>query len=361
MTDKIRICIFGAGSIGCYVGGRLAATDAAEVSFIARERIATELRAHGLHLSDLHGTRVDVPPERFDVDTAPTAAATADFVFVTVKSAATEAAGKTLAELVQPGTVVISLQNGIGNADVLRTHLPTATVLAGMVMYNVVHHGDGRFHQGSDGDIEISDHPRLDALAPVFDAAGLQLVRQTELLPVQWAKLILNLNNAVNALSGLPLREELSQRDYRCCVSLAQREAFAVLDRAGIQPARLTPVPPALMPRLLTVPDFVFTRVFGQVIAIDPLARSSMADDLDAGRRTEIDWLSGEIVRLGERVGVPTPVNARLIELIRQAESGERRTWTGRELLAELRSEPRSPIRSVASNVSRFGRKLWAR
>jgi 2-dehydropantoate 2-reductase len=73
------------------------------------------------------------------------------------------------------------------------------------------------------------------------------------------------------------------------------------------------------------------------VLAIDPVARSSMWEDLEAGRATEIDWINGEVVRLGREHGVPTPVNSTLVELIRQAEDGGRRDWSGRELLSVLR------------------------
>jgi 2-dehydropantoate 2-reductase len=85
------------------------------------------------------------------------------------------------------------------------------------------------------------------------------------------------------------------------------------------------------------LPDGVFRLLAQSVLAIDPVARSSMWEDLEAGRTTEIDWINGEVVRLGAEHGVPTPVNARLVELIRLAETGGRRSWSGRELLSELR------------------------
>jgi 2-dehydropantoate 2-reductase len=133
------------------------------------------------------------------------------------------------------------------------------------------------------------------------------------------------------------LREELADRNYRRCLALTQHEALAAMNRARIRPARLTPLPPGLMARLLTAPDGIFRRVADQMLAIDPVARSSMADDLALGRKTEISWLCGEIVSLGAMVGIPTPVNQRLIELIVAAEQGDRRTWTGPELLEQLR------------------------
>lgn len=334
----MKICVFGAGSIGCYVGGRLLA-GGADVSFVGRQRLADSVAASGLTITDKDGFEAHIDPGAVTFTTsAAVVAQHADVVLVTVKSAATPAAGAALAAVLRPGAIVVSLQNGIGNADVLREHLPAATVLAGMVMFNVVARGDGWFHQGSGGSLEVEDHPSLDELARAFDAATLPLLRRADIAPVQWAKLLLNLNNPINALSGLGLAAELGQRAFRRSFALAQQEALTVLAASGITPAKLTPLPPALLPRLLGVPDFVFVRVAKNIVDIDPLARSSMLDDLDAGRRTEIDWLSGEVVRRADRVGVPAPVNARLVEFVRAAENGGRRNWTGPDLLNALRS-----------------------
>ena len=334
MTD--RVCIFGAGSIGCYVGGRLAA-GGAPVTLIGRERILREIGEDGLHLTDWQGAALDVPPGTVRCASAPEAAADAALVLVTVKSADTDSAGQELTRVLGEGAVVVSFQNGLGNAERLKRLLTPRTVLAGMVPFNVVKRGQGRFHQGSEGALEVERHPALAVFESFFTAAGLPLVQHDDLRPVQWAKLLLNLNNSVNALSGLPLKEQLSQRDFRRCVSLAQLEALGLLEHAGIRPARLTPLPPAWIPRLLSLPDRLFARLASRMLAIDPLARSSMWEDLEAGRRTEVDWLNGEIVRLAETQVREAPVNARLLALVRAAERGGERHWQGGALLADLR------------------------
>lgn len=331
----MRICVYGAGSIGCYVGGRLAATGTA-VTFVGRDRLAREIRAHGLHLTDYEGAAFDVGPDTLRFETAPAAAADADLVLVTVKSAGTDEAGRELASVLRPDALVASFQNGLHNAAELRGRLPAHTVLTGMVQFNVINRGAGRFHHGSEGRLEIERHPRIEAFLPLFARAGLPLVVHDRMEPVQWAKLVLNLNNPVNALANLPLKEQLARRDYRRCTALAQAEALALLAVAGIAPARLTPLPPSWLPAVLRLPDFVFTRLAGRMLAIDPQARSSMWEDLEAGRTTEVDYLNGEIVRLAARLGRRAPVNARLVALVRDAEHGGRRAWPADVLLAEL-------------------------
>jgi len=109
-----------------------------------------------------------------------------------------------------------------------------------------------------------------------------------------------------------------------------------LLAAAGISVARLTPLPPTWIPSVLRLPDALFTRLAGRMLAIDPQARSSMWEDLEAGRATEVDYLNGEIVALATRLGRSAPVNARLVDLVHAAERGGQRTWRGTELLAEL-------------------------
>ena len=329
----MRICVYGAGAVGCYTGGRLAATGT-DVVFIGRERIASQVEGNGLTVTDWRGRQLRVERPRFE--TAPEAAAGADVVLVAVKSAATAAAGRALAPLLRPETVVVSLQNGLHNAEVLREHLPEATVLPGVVGFNVVGRGDGHFHCAVSGALEVQRHEALTALAPAFERAGLDLVLHADLTGVQASKLLLNLNNAINALSGRPLKDEIGQRAYRRCWALAQREALAVFAAAAIVPARILPLPPRWMPLLLNTPDAVFNRVAARMLAVDPLARTSMAEDLEAGRLTEVDYLNGEVVALAERHGSTAPVNARLVELVHEAERGGRRRWSGAQLRAEL-------------------------
>ncbi len=330
-----RIAVYGAGSIGCYVGGRLAATGCV-VTFVGRERLGAEIRRCGLALTDWQGAAFAVAPDAIHFATTPAAVADATLVLVTVKSAATDDAGRELAAVLPPSALVVSFQNGLQNASRLRAQLPRHTVLAGMVQFNVVNHGDGRFHHGSEGRLEVERHERLAPFLAAFEAAGLPLVLHDDMTPVQWAKLVLNLNNPINALSDLPLKMQLSDRDFRRCTAMAQREALGLLGAAGIAPARLTPLPPTWIPRVLGLPNAIFTRLAGRMLAIDPEARSSMWEDLQAGRTTEVDYLNGEIVRLAERSGRTAPVNARLVALVHEAERGPRHAWSGAALRAEL-------------------------
>ncbi len=328
-----RMAIHGAGLVGCYLGGRLHGH--AAVRLICRPYMITVLNEHGLGTSDFRGHQRHAAVDSLDLRTHASAAVDAELVLVTVKSAATAEVAEKLAGVLAPGAVVISFQNGLHNAQQLRAALPAHTVLAGMVPFNVVQTSPGVFHQASSGALMVEDSPALAPFMEAFASAGLPLQPRSDMPAVQWAKLLLNLNNALNALSGLPLREELSQRAWRRCLALTQREALHVLDAAKIRPARLTPLPPGWLPRVLEWPDLLFRRVATTMLAIDPLARSSTWEDLQTGRRTEVDYINGEVVKLAEAHGLRAPVNARLVDLIREAEQ-QPRPWLGEALLAEL-------------------------
>ncbi|MBS1121803.1 MAG: putative 2-dehydropantoate 2-reductase [Deltaproteobacteria bacterium] len=325
------IAVFGAGAIGCWVGGKLAAAGAS-VTLIGRARVIGEL-AHGLRVTDLDGGEATCTPQ---LTTEPHAAAAAELVLVTVKSAQTAEAGETLARVLPEGRVVVSLQNGLRNAEILRAALPGRRILAAMVPFNVVRRGPGAYHRASGGSLRIDDDPAAAPLVAACRAAKLPIELRRDMPAVQWAKLVMNLNNAINALSGLPLATELAQRAFRRCLSAAQREALELLALAHQEVAKLTPIPPRWMPRLLDVPDPVFRLLASRVVAIDPHARSSMWDDLEAGRPTEIDQLQGEVVALAERRGRTAPVNRALVRLVREAEAGGRRDYSGVELRSAL-------------------------
>jgi 2-dehydropantoate 2-reductase len=321
------IVVFGAGAIGCYVGGRLAAGGAA-VTLVGRARVMDEVKA-GLVLTELDGgvTKIAVP-----VTTDPDVAKDASVVVVTVKSAATEEAGRTLASIVRDDCVVVSLQNGVRNASVLAAAMPGKRVLAGMVMYNVARRGPGEYHRGTIGSLMVEADPAIEPLLAACRDAKLAIVARDDMPAVQWGKLVMNLNNAINALSGKPLAEQLSDRGYRRCLAAAMREALKLLGDAKLPVARLTAVPPSLLPRLLPMPDWLFRRIAKKMIGIDPHARSSMADDFAANRPTEVDYIQGEVVALARSLGQPAPVNAKLVELVHAAETGGQRAWSSREL-----------------------------
>jgi 2-dehydropantoate 2-reductase len=143
-----------------------------------------------------------------------------------------------------------------------------------------------------------------------------------DMLGLAWGKLLINLNNAVNALSGKTLKDELRHRDYRRVFAAAMREGLELLERAQIEPATVGPISPQVLPRIVDSPDWLFNSVFLKRWKIDAKARSTMADDIAAGRRTEVDYHNCELVTLAERLQRDAPVNRAIVELVHKAEAG---------------------------------------
>lgn len=322
MKDRQTIVVAGAGSIGCYAGACLALAGR-RVKLLARPRVADAIGRQGLVVSDLDGRSTAIAGRALTVSSDPSVLADADLVLVTVKSGDTAGMGETIARHAPDTAVVVSLQNGVDNPLRLRAVLGDRRVVAGMVPFNVVQSGEGplRVHRASEGTvlIEAGDAP----LRALLDVEGFPVAGHADMAGVQWGKLLMNLNNALVALSDLPLATELADRRWRRLLAAQISEALAAMRANGIVPAKVTAVPPALLPHVLRLPDWLFLRLAKRMLAIDPEARSSMWEDLARHRRTEIDDLQGAVVRLARKAGVAVPVTERVIALVRAVEAAD--------------------------------------
>lgn len=342
----MRFIVLGAGVIGCYVGGRLAAAGQ-RVTLVGRPRLTDAMARDGLTITDLDGFKTHLAPQQLHLANSLAAAWPSEpagaaapgtgptVVLLCVKGGATASAARELAAGCPPGTVVLSLQNGVENVDRITSAAPKLVALAGMVPYNVVMPGPAHVHRGTAGILRLARHPMTETMAPLLAAAGLPTALSDNMRAVQWGKLLLNLNNPINALSGLPLREQLLQRDYRHVLATLQAEALAALDAAGIVPAQVASASPRVLPHLLRLPNWLFTRLAARLLRIDAKARSSMWDDLQQGRVTEIDDMSGAVVRLAAQHGVAAPGNAAIAQLVMAHRPGQ--SWTGAALRQALR------------------------
>lgn len=321
--SSASVVVAGAGSVGCYVGARLAAAGR-NVTLLLRAPLAETIERYGLRVSDLDGHDEILPPTVLKFSSDPEAAfQSADIVLVTVKSRDTAAMAELIAAHAPKDTIVVSLQNGVENARVLRRAVgPKRKVVDAMVPFNVVQTHTGnqtpRFHRATSGTIQIE--AGTDGLRDLLDVPGARVSEHDDIDAVLWGKLIVNLNNAVNALSDLPLADQLRDRRWRILISRQMREGLAVLRAAGIRPAPVEGVPPRLIAFALRLPDALFKIAARGMLAVDRNARSSMWEDLRIGRPTEIDYLQGEIVRLAEKHGVAAPLNRRVMEIVKDAE-----------------------------------------
>ena len=331
MAASPHIVVMGAGSVGCFIGGAWQAAGC-RISFLGRDKVQQEIAEHGLGLSDLAGWRMRLAHDVVEFATKPAILGKADIILLCVKSSGTWDAAREIGRHAKKGAIVISFQNGVGNAETLAGKLPNCRVLQGMVPFNIACLGQGRWHKGTSGNLVAEEHEVTQAIAARVASGPARLDLAKDMRAVAWGKLLINLNNAVNALSGATLLDQLGKRDYRRVVAASIIEALEFLKQAGIEPAQIGPVPPKLLPHAIGAPDFVFKNLFLRIQKIDPKARSSMADDFAAGRETEIDYLNGEVVKLARSQGREAPVNSAIVELVKQRELGVEHDWSAEEL-----------------------------
>ena len=336
MAQPPQVAILGAGSVGCFIGGAWAAAGI-PVTLIGRAAIGADIAEHGLTLTDHNGWRLRPAPGAFRFTTRPADLRRADIIALCVKSNGTAAAAKEIGRHARKGATVISFQNGVSNLDVLQGALKARfEIVQAMVPFNLAWLGQGRIHKGVAGDLVAGDTPATRTLSALAGDGPARLRLAADMAALAWGKLLINLNNAVNALSGRTLRDQLRQRDYRRVLAASMVEALDLLDAAGIVPAKVGPVPPRLLPHVIGAPDFLFNSIFLRAQKIDAVARSSMYDDLAARRPTEIDYLNGEVVKLAARLGREAPVNSAILALVKQAELGVEHLWSPGELRAHV-------------------------
>lgn len=320
----LHVGVMGAGAIGCWVGGTLLAHQTAQVTLVGRKRLAERIAQLGLTVEDLERDRAFMAADVVDYRLEPEALRGCDVVLVCVKSAQTEEVAQILAPIVDDGAVVVSLQNGVRNPAVLRRHLPD--VLAGIVEFNV-RSSEGVFRRTMDGPIVLEAPARsrrpeiVEALVDALRRSGVEVATHDDIAPAQWTKLLLNSNNAVSALSGAPTPTLLATPGYRRVMATLLDEGVAALRAAGIRPAKLRGLPVGLMPKILRLPTPLVRLVTRAQMKVDAEARSSMWEDLQARRPTEVDFLNGEIVRLARAHGRQAPTHARIVELVHAAEA----------------------------------------
>ncbi|BDX05647.1 2-dehydropantoate 2-reductase [Planctobacterium marinum] len=333
----MKTVIYGAGSIGCYIGAILYQHQI-NVCLLGRRRLQDEIEsAGGIYLSDYEGGNDCVKDVPFI--TTPEVLSTADTILITLKCTAIDSAISELRQFASPSALIVCMQNGVGAVELVQQALPNHKVLTGITPFNVVQSQGARFHRATEGALHLPIHSSLMPLQQAWQAYGLGCELNENLTAIVWGKLLLNLNNAINALSNIPLKAQLEQRPYRLVLAQCQLELLAYCRDRNIELAKLTAVSPGMIPRLLKLPDWLFKLVAQKMLAIDPKARSSMWEDVQGGRKTEVEFLNGAVARLAESQGMQAPANRAITRLIKEVESGQRQSGiNGKDLLKLTRT-----------------------
>jgi 2-dehydropantoate 2-reductase len=298
-----RVAVLGAGAVGCYFGGRLARAGA-PVMLIGRPQHVEALQRDGLWLESRRGQeRVPVA-----ASVAVEAARDAAVVLFCVKTLDTDEAARSLGPHLAPNAVALSLQNGVDNVDRIRAAggfeaLPAVVYVAAAMT------GPGRVKHTGRGDLILGDpwggrRGEVEHLAGLFSRAGVPCVVSDSIEAELWTKMSMNCAyNAVSALGRAKYGRVAQHPHAREVLRLAVEEAAAVARAAGIH-----------------LPEAELVEAAFRLGEAMSEARSSTAQDIDRGKRTEIDALNGYVARRGAELGVPTPVNQTLHALVKLLE-----------------------------------------
>jgi 2-dehydropantoate 2-reductase len=290
----MRIAIVGAGGVGGYFGGRLAAAGA-DVTFLARGAHLDALRTRGLRIDSPQGN-VHLP--RVSATDDPAAIGPVDVVFFTVKLYDVEAAASALPPLVGPDTAVIPFQNGVDGVGIVTRAVGEAHAAGGTAYVSAVIAEPGVIrHTAMDhlifGELDGRRSTRLEQLLDACRPAGFQSTFSERITVDIWTKFVrLSVFSGMTAVTRCPIGTIVADPDLLDMLKAAVREATAVAQASGV-----------------AVPDDGAEQVEKAYKALPPQAKASMLEDLERGRRLELPWLSGAVVRIGRTVGIDTPVH----------------------------------------------------
>ncbi len=293
-----QVAVMGAGAVGCYYGAMLARAGH-QVTLIGRAQHVQAVRRSGLRLQaadiDQH-----IPLE---ASTEPDAVRGARLVLFSVKSTDTEAAGQAMAPHLERDAAILTLQNGVDNAERLAATLGREVIPA-VVYVAVEMAGDGHVRHHGRGELVVGRGGGSKAIVEAFGAAGIPVEISDNVAGALWAKLIVNCAyNALSAITQLPYGRLVQGAGVPAVMRDVVDECLALAQASGVK-----------------VPGDMHETV-RRIAQTMPGQYSSTAQDLTRGKKTEIDHLNGFVVRKGEALGVRTPVNHVLLALVQSLES----------------------------------------
>ncbi len=290
----MQLAIFGSGGVGGYFGGRLAAAGE-DVSFLARGAHLTAMQQDGLHITSPLG---DVHLPKVQATDRPQAIGPVDVVLFTVKLYDVDTSAASLAPLIGPDTVVITLQNGVEAMDMVAKHVGAEHVAGGAAYIVVVIDKPGHLRhtvaqQLVFGERDGRRSDRLVAFEQAGIRAGFQAKASSDVEADLWVKFVrLATWSGMTTVTRSPMGVVREDPALFAMMMKAIDEVIAVGKARGIN------FPPDLIDGTL-----------GLIKNFPANSKSSMLEDLERGRRLELPWLSGAVVRLGKEAGVPTPTH----------------------------------------------------
>jgi len=338
----MNIAIIGAGAIGSVLGGLLARAGL-EVTLIGRQPHVSAINQNGLALDGVLGMFVVRVRAREQLDFVP------DLAVLAVKTQQLAVATLENKPYIQ-GATVLTLQNGVRADQMVADVIGGERLYSAVVLFGATFLEPGKVTYAPAGQLVIGKAfgtPDLQTLQKLAATLGQAIPTHTttNISGAHWTKLIINENNALPAITGLSLQEVNRLPELRTLSVLLMKETLTVFRAADIVPVSLPVLPIGLVTWLLSMP-VVLAQVVPILLARRLGERAVLGSTLQSakrGEKTEIDYLNGEVVALGERTGTPTPYNTAVVEFVHQVED-QHQFMSVKQLVATLH-ERRSRLR----------------
>lgn len=314
----MKIAVIGAGAVGSLVGGLLSAAGE-EVTLVGRGEHVRRINESGLRLSGVGKERILHPKAATFLEERP------DLLLMATKTQDLAEACREVAPLVSEETPVITMQNGVRCDEIAREFFRPQQIIGCVVFFSAsyLEPGEVRWQVRGHliiGDPFVPDPERLRRVREVLKKA-LPVRISRDIRASRWTKLIFNLNNALPAITGLPMQRIYFSPDTAAIPLRMMREGMEVAHRAGF--GLDFSLPALAMRTMVRLPEAVPRRILG-VLGRTPVGREpifgSTWQSIRRGARTEVDYLNGEVVRLGRKMGLDTPYNERVVELVHEVE-----------------------------------------
>ena len=314
----MKYTVIGLGAVGSIVGGLL--TKSGEnVVLIGKKNQVDIINQNGIRINGIKGSiLVKNVHASYDLSSIKDV----DLIIICVKSQDTENLANNLKQHIKKSALILSLQNGVRNSTILN-QITGNKAISGIVLFNALYSEPGEVILTIKGGLLIEDEKSfseaIDGLLNSFKMVGLSSKSAEDLQGFQWSKLIVNLQNAVTALTGQTIKESIIDSASRSILIATMKEGMYVLEKSGISIKTHPDMDPKKIINRLSYYNSIILKIGSKIMRLQN-ARTSMWQSLSRGKRTEIDYINGEIVNLARKNNLKAPINEKLVEKVKEAE-----------------------------------------
>ncbi len=312
----MKYAVVGLGAIGSIVGGFLSKHNE-DVTLIGKTNQIDVIHKKGLKIVT---SKSEIMINGLKISDDYSSIKDADVVFICVKSQDTKKLLEEMKDFIDTTTVIVSLQNGVKNKEIINGVVDNK-VLSTVVLFNSLYTKTGEVKLSIKGGI-LLEHDQLYSkkIAETLTNVGIKTTVVKKIDSFQWSKLILNLQIAVTALTNQTVKESISTKESRQIIVETMKEGIDIVAKAGIEIETLPELDPKkIIKRLSSLNSFIL-KIGSSLLGVSDTARNSMWQSLERGKNTEIDYINGEIVLLATKNNTKSPINSKLVFLIKKLE-----------------------------------------